>query len=297
MQRIDFSLDNLPSSNPGLSLALGNFDGFHLGHRELALACRAEGDPSGILLFDHPYKTYPSYLSDAEDKIRFSYGTGLTCAYVLSCGEDFYSLSKGDFMALLKRLGAETLVVGEDYRFGQGALGTIGDLKAQFKVVVVPTLKDGSGAKISTSNIKKLISSGKIEDANSLLGHPYEIKGKVIHGLENGRKIGFPTCNLELDFPYLLPLDGVYCGLVYLSGVPYRAMINVGVNPTIGKLSTPLAEAHLLNADVDAYGKRAYFRFYKRVRGEEAFPTLEELKRQLCRDEEAVEDYFDFDLK
>lgn len=297
MERIDFSLDELPSPKPGLTLALGNFDGFHLGHRDLALAASSEGSPSGILLFDHPYKVSSTYLSDVEDKIRFSYVTGLEYAYVLHCEDSFYELSKDDFMELLKRLGAKTIVIGEDFLFGKSALGTPEDLKRGFKVIVVPTHVDSQGHKISSSNIKLALSKGQIEEANSLLGHPYEIKGTVVHGLENGRKIGFPTCNLGLSFPYILPEDGVYCGLVYLSGVPYRAMINVGVNPTIGKLSSPLAEAHIIDGQVEAYGKRAYFRFYKKIRDEVTFSSLSELQHQLSLDKEAVEDYFDFEMK
>lgn len=297
MERIDFSLSNLPNPKPGLSLALGNFDGFHLGHRDLAIASYNEGEPSGILFFDHPYKRCATYLSDVEDKIRYSFSTGLDYAYVLSCEQSFYSLSTADFIALLKQLGVKKAIVGEDFRFGEGALGTPKDLEKEFKTIIVSTHKDERGNKISTSCIKEAICEGKIEEANALLGHPYEIKGKVVHGLENGRKIGFPTCNLELSFPYVLPLDGVYCGLVYISGIPHKAMINVGVNPTIGKLSSPLAEAHLLDVDIDAYDKRAYFRFYKRLRGETTFPSLEGLKHQLSLDKDAVEDYFDFEFK
>ncbi len=297
MERIDFSLGELPAPKLGLTLALGNFDGFHLGHRDLALAASSEGSPSGILFFDHPFKTSSSYLTDVEDKIRFSYVTGLEFAYVLHCGDSFYALPKEGFMDLLKELGAKTLVVGEDFRFGKSALGTPSDLKKEFHVIAVPTHMDSKGNKISSSNIKLALLRGEIEGANALLGHPYEIKGTVVHGLENGRKIGFPTCNLEPSFPYVLPQDGVYCGLVYLSGVPHRAMINVGLNPTIGELSSPIAEAHILGEEVDAYGKRAYFAFYKKIRDEKSFSSLTELQRQLSLDKEAVEDYFDFEFK
>ena len=286
MIKLEFPLASPPSPVNGLSLALGNFDGFHLGHQSLALKAKEGEGPSGILFFKNPFDASKPLLSDLEDKIRYANPFDLDYAYVLDNDPSFYSLSKADFLFFLRGLGVARVVVGEDFRFGKNQEGGISDLQETFQTEVCPLITDESGNKISSSSIRELLKSGKVEEARKELGRPYEIKGTVVHGFENGRKIGFPTLNLDLSSPYLLPASGVYAGLTYLSGIPYPSMINVGSNPTVGKLLAPIAESHLLTEkDIDGYGKRAYFAFYARLRGEKRFSSLEELKAQLEQDE------------
>ena len=292
MIRIDFSLNHLPEKKEGLTLALGNFDGLHLGHQSLVKEAELLPSPTGILFFKRPYLSTRPILSSVEDKIRYCAPFSLDCAYILDNDPSFYSLSKEDFVSLLKELGTQRVVVGEDFRFGKGQEGGIEELRKAFETHVAPLLLL-NGKKVSSTQIREDLLAGDVEGAKALLGRPYEIVGEVVHGLSNGRKIGFPTLNLQTYCNYLLPQNGVYAGIVYLSGIPYKAMINVGTNPTIGKLSFPLAEAHLIGADVDGYGKRAYFSFLKRIRGERKFASLEELSQQLKIDEGVCQRYFE----
>lgn len=292
MERIDFSLSKLPSKKTNLTLALGGFDGFHLGHMALAREAALFSDgPSGILFFAKPFKQ-GKVLSDLEDKVRFAFSSGLDYAYCLHNEESFFGLSASSFLDLLSLLGVSRLVCGEDYSFGKGKEGDARMLKERFAVEVVPFVKDKKGEKIGTHRIKTLLEQGDIKEANELLGRHYETKGEVVHGLNNGRRIGFPTVNLSCSTPYLLPSNGVYAGLVYLSGIPYKAMMNVGDNPTVGQLKESQQEAYLFGYEGDAYGKRAYFQYLYRIREEKKFASLQELKKQLLRDESEVLAYF-----
>ena len=239
MDVIRFDFNHLPEENPGLSLALGNFDGLHIGHQKLFVetAMHAKGD-SAVLFFAHPYGDGPS-LTDVEDKLRFALSSRLDACYVLENDASLYELSPEEFIRkVLLPLGTKRVVVGQDFRFGKNALGTPEDLKPYFEVEIVPLLEHG-GEKVSSSSIKALLRQGKVEDAAAKLGRSYEIRGKVTEGLGNGRKLGYPTANLALSFDYVLPLPGVYCGVAYVSGIAYRAMINVGVNPTVGAYPSP----------------------------------------------------------
>ena len=290
MEKIVFPLSELPERKEGLTLALGNFDGFHLGHQSLVNECRLSSlGPSAVLFFKNPYKG-GEVLSDLEDKIRFSYSCGLDYAYCLDNDRSFYELSPSSFLDLLEKLGTKKVVCGPDFRFGKGREGDVETLRNRFFVDVVPFLKDEDGQKISSRLIKEEIRKGGVQRACRLLGRHYETKGTVVHGLENGRRIGFPTLNLDPIAPYVLPKNGVYAGLVYLSGVPYKAMINVGENPTIGEREKPIEEAHLFDYSGDAYGKRAYFQYISYIREERKFASLEELKTQLGKDKESVLD-------
>lgn len=289
MDKVVFSLSELPARKEGLTLALGNFDGFHLGHQCLAGEARLHSiGLSGILFFAKPYRE-EEVLSDLEDKIRFSYPFGLDFAYCLENDPSFYELEPSSFLDMLEKLGTAKVVCGPDFRFGKDRKGDVDALKRRFLVDVVPFLYDENGEKISSSRIKELIRQGKLEEACRDLGRGYETKGIVVHGLENGRRIGFPTLNLEPQSDYVLPKRGVYAGLVYLSGKPFKAMINVGDNPTVGNREAPIEEAHLFDFDGDAYGKRAYFQYISYIREERKFASLEELRAQLARDKETVQ--------
>ncbi len=293
MDKIFFSLDNLPEKKEGLTLALGNFDGFHLGHQSIANETRLHAiGPSGILFFKEPYSDGP-LLSDLEDKIRFSFPCGLDCAYCLENDRSFYELNPSSFMDMLEKLGAEKIVCGPDFSFGKDRLGNPALLKTRFDVEVIPFLLDGAGAKISSSAIKKEIAEGDLSKANRDLGRNYETKGTIVHGLENGRRIGFPTLNLEPSGNYVIPKNGVYAGIAYLSGIPYKAMINVGTNPTIGTREKAIEEAHLFGYKGDAYGKRAYFQYLSYLREERKFASLDELKKQLESDKEKTLAFFE----
>ena len=290
MEKIRFRINQMPEASPGLSLALGNFDGFHRGHQDLFVKTSVDASAeSGVLIFDSPFGHGP-ILSSTEDKLRYALHSRLDRAYVFEGGQELYALTPEQFIEqVLLPLGTKRVVVGEDFRFGANRAGGPDTLGRYFQVDIVPLRKE-DGQKISSSSIKSLISQGNLEKAASYLGKPYEVCGKVVEGFHNGAKLGFPTVNLQLDANYVLPKSGVYCGVCYVGGIAYRAMVNVGVNPTLGKLTAPIIETHLLDYEGQCYGKTVYCAFLTHIRDEIKFSSLEELKKQLERDEIAVKD-------
>lgn len=288
MEIVRFTLASLPKKRESLSLALGNFDGLHRGHQSLFVHTSMEstGD-AGALFFARPFGKGP-YLTSVEDKIRLALNSHLDVIYVLDNDDSFFSLSPEVFICdVLKPLGTARVVVGEDFRFGKDGAGDIETLKDHFQVDVVPMVTH-EGKKIASRDIKALLEEGKVDLAAEMLGKPYEVSGIISEGFHNGEKLGFPTANISSSFDYVLPGPGVYCGVCYVSGVAYRAMVNVGVNPTIGKLVRPIIEAHLLDFDKRCYGKTIYCSFLRKIRDEVKFATLDELKEQLKKDEASV---------
>ena len=285
MKVIDCSFDNIPETFDGV-LLLGTFDGVHKGHLSLVREALNHTDSVGALLFkNNPADIFEKdkehyVLTPLEDKIRRFSNDGVETLYVIDNDEVFYKHTKEEFIDFLHRLGARRLCVGEDFTFGYQRLGKASDLSKEFLTFIVPLLNI-DGKKVSSSLIYDLIKDGDIESANNLLGYDYEIKGKIGYGYGNGHKIGFPTANLEMSLPYLLPKSGVYYGLFYLRGVPHQAIINVGKNPTVGLLKHRVVESYVKDIDEDLYGEYVYIAFLRRIRDEKKFDSLEDLKKQL----------------
>ncbi len=292
MEVIALLQDGHPQKKQGLVLALGDFDGVHLGHRKLIEEGKtfAGERPFGVFLFENDPSLYlpngkgKRFLSALEDKLFYLNRAGANLAYVAEVSESFFSLSPREFIEqYLIPLGVEAVAVGEDYRFGKGAQGTPELLKEYFDVHVTKLLFEGN-EKIASRSIKALVEDGQIETVNALLGHPYRVQGQVKEGLHNGRKIGFPTINVHSEFPYLLPKVGVYAGIVEIGGGTYHSIINVGSNPTIGVLDHPILEAHLKDFKENVYGEECRVSFLTYLRPEIKFASLNELKDQLQED-------------
>ena len=292
MEVIRFDFDEKIESKGPICLALGTFDGFHRGHQEVIIKTRKKAkNIAGVLLFSNHPKTvlrdesYP-ILMDVEDKILMADKLGIDVCYVVSGSKEFFNLGVDGFMDLLSdKIGADQLVVGADFRFGKGGVGTPEDLKKRFDVEVVDLLCV-DGRKISSTSIKARLQEGDIKGANEELGHPYLLKGKVVHGFEYGRELGFPTANIELNNPYALPAKGVYFGIIYILGIPHRAVLNIGTNPTIGKLGEKSVEVHILDFHEDIYGRTAYLYLLDFHRRESKFSSPEELKQAIASDVE-----------
>lgn len=278
------------SSLPKVSgpLLLGNFDGLHLGHQMLIEKAKEMGDPS-VLLLDPPFQREKKekVLTTLFDKIRLFGRYGVNNVFVLKTDPSFFRLSKEDFMTLvLKKLQPSSLVVGEDYSFGALRSGKASDLKKEFQTFAYPLLKE-DGVKVGSSLIKTLLLQGEVSKAASFLGRPYEICGKVEKGFQNGRKIKFPTANLD-PFEYVLPTRGVYCGSSFLRGECYKSLINVGEAPTVGKLSHNIVEVYLDGFEGDCYEETLYVDFAFYLRQEKKFSSLEDLKEELQRNLEEM---------
>lgn len=281
-----FRLSSMPHPVPDITLALGNFDGMHLGHQRLLVDATLHAKKeSGILLFDppSPFKG-DEVLTSLEQKIQICRKLRIDHVFVLETGEEFWNLEPREFCSsVLRKLGASAVCCGNDFRFGKKAAGSVSDLKKEMEVYITPFLEENS-VKISSSLIREAIKNGDVETAERWLGRPFEMVGKVGYGLRNGHRLGFPTVNLTSLTPYCLPRFGVYCGLAYLNGIPHQAVINVGVHPTIDKREIPTIEAHLLDYEEEAYGKTLYLDFRHFERGEKKFASLEELSHQLGKD-------------
>lgn len=278
MEIVRFSGRDLPEGKENLTMALGFFDGMHLGHQDLLsrAALEASGLSSVLLFTALPFKGDDRCLTSLEDKLRIAAKLRIDVAYVYEPDEAFFAMGKEEFIRdFLLPLGVKRVVVGEDYRFGKGASGNVEDLKGAFALTVVPT-RVLDGERVSSSRIKQALCRREVALANRLLGRPYQVVGKIVHGKARGRTIGFPTLNFALSAPYLLPPDGIYAGIAYVLGLPYLALINVGMNPTFGELLSPLVEAHLLGYEGDAYGKTVYLDFLDAGREEKKFAGIGE---------------------
>lgn len=291
MERVYLDYRHIELAQRKLTLLLGTFDGVHIGHQKLILEARkkTEGDV-GVLLFSANPADYfesrksHSVLTSLEDKMRLFASFGVDVAYVLQIDREFFSLTPEEYVdTVLRKIGPSLIVVGTDYTYGNGAEGNDASLKKSFQVDVVPLL-DYEGKKASSQRIMKDLSEGNIPSVSGQLGRDYEIHGKVAHGYEKGRTIGFPTMNLEMETPYALPESGVYSGFVYLRGRPYKSLINVGTNPTVGLLKHVAVECYLSGFEGSAYDETIYVSFHKRIRDEKKFDSLEGLRDQLGKD-------------
>lgn len=294
MEVIKFSLNDeiVPLPKNGV-LLLGTFDGVHEGHRHLVRLAQEKGEgPIAVLLFDRPLEPLlkrgredKGILTSLDDKLRIFSSLGVDFAYVMETDCRLLSLRKDEFITkILIPLAPSLVIVGSDYRFGVMGKGMPIDLKVVFKTLIADFLKGADGEKVATRKIVEHIENGDVRKAALELGRPFEIVGKVAHGLENGRKIGFPTANLDLKADYVLPKDGVYASVSYLRGVPHPSFTNVGTNPTVGESKERKVETHFFDSDLECYGETVYVSFIERIRDERKFSSLLELKGQLEKD-------------
>jgi riboflavin kinase/FMN adenylyltransferase len=295
MRIVRFTAHDVPPIEPKTALCLGTFDGVHQGHQALiAKALDVTEGGVGVLLFDtNPVDLLQNGKSHAvlttlDDKLNLLAALKVDSAYILHIDKELFALTPNEFVTqVLRKLNPACLVIGADYSFGAQAAGTPPDLQKDFEVFSVPLLKEGN-SKISTQGIIKELSAGHLEKANLELGRPYEIKGTVGHGLGNGHKLGYPTANLVMKDPYALPKEGVYFGMAYSRGLPYKALINVGDDPTIGVLRKPVVESYLPGLQHDIYGETLYVSFLRFLRQEIKFSSVEELKEQIELDKAAL---------
>lgn len=290
MEIIDIDIENINLSEvKNLNLCLGFFDGLHIGHIKLIKKAKELGKV-GVMTFDVPpnfalgINTVNSCLTSTYDKVNLLKKIGVEYLFVLRMSKKLLNLTKEEFIEkILKKINPINIFVGEDYRFGYKAEGTPELLKKYFPTHVVPLLQIDN-QKVSSRNIKEYVANGEMEKVNKLLGRNYSLIGLVVYGKGNGQLIGFPTANLELDFPYVLPKIGVYMGYVNLLNKRYKAIISVSTHPTIEELNKPIIEVHLLYYNGDLYGKEIEVEFVSYMRDIFRFKSTDELKEQLVKD-------------
>ena len=283
------------------AIAIGSFDGVHLGHRRVIAATveAAAGDrlTAALVTFQpHPMRVLrpqeaPPELSSLERRAELAARLGPDELVVIRFTPELSRVSAEEFggRIVARALGAQRVFVGENFRYGHRAQGTTATLAAQgahlgFAVEVVPMVEvDGSA--VSSSRIRALVAAGEVEAASRLLGRPAWVEGTVVRGDGRGRQIGVPTANLGLSAVALRPGTGIYAGRVHLAGEKHPAAISVGSNPTFSDDGEAIrVEAHLLDFDRDIYGAPVLVEFTHRLRDELRFDSVQELVDQIGRD-------------
>lgn len=284
--------------------AIGFFDGLHVGHMalvdEVIKVSQEKGYKQALMTFDH-YPLYvlgkiseERYLTSMDDRIRILEEKGLDYLFVIEFTKEVAALSPEDFIQrYLIDCHVKHVVCGFDFRFGSRNLGDVKTLQ-QCPFLDVSIIEEViyDGEKISSSRIRQTLEDGNISDMNELLGHPYTIRGKVIHGRRIGHSIGFPTANIDYQ-SYFLPCGGVYVVKTYIFGKCYLGMCNIGYNPTFTVLDKPSLEVNILDFDEDIYGQEIAVEFYCLIRKEQAFASQEDLIQQLTKDQMYVRKYFE----
>jgi riboflavin kinase/FMN adenylyltransferase len=266
-------------------VAVGSFDGVHLGHREVIR------DSDSVLTFDpHPSAIVapqhtPKLLTSLQVKAELVEALGVGEMIVIPFDADFAKRGAEEFIdeVLVGALGATYVSVGENFRFGNRAKGDPQMLAEdeRFSTRVTPLL-EVEGEIVSSSHIRGLVLAGEVEQATRFLGAPFQMRGEVVPGDRRGRELGFPTANLIPDDALVCPGHGVYACLA--DGLP--AAVNIGVRPTFVTGRGELVEAYILDFDGDLYGKQLRLDFLSRLRGERRFQSASELVEQMHRDVE-----------
>jgi riboflavin kinase / FMN adenylyltransferase len=289
-------------------LAIGNFDGVHLGHRalleRLVATARQHGLPPAVMTFEpHPRELFapeqaPARLTSLREKLALLEGCGVEEVYLLHFSRRLAGLTATDFIddVLVRGLAVRHLIIGDDFRFGKGRVGdfamlqTVGQQQG-FGVEAMHTIEIG-GERVSSSAVRDALGAGELEHAGRLLGRPYSIAGRVVHGDKIGRKLGYPTANIQLKRKRVA-LTGVFAATV--SGIDKRHLpgaASLGVRPTLGLGLRPVLEVHLFDFDQEIYGQHVTVHFLHKLRDEAKFDSFETLTAQIARDVVATQEYF-----
>ncbi|MCY7781733.1 bifunctional riboflavin kinase/FAD synthetase [Bacillus sp. FSL H8-0515] len=290
-------------------MALGYFDGVHLGHQKVIGTAKQIAEEKGLALAVMTFHPHPSHvlgrdkepkdlITPLEDKINQIEQLGTEILYVVKFNEVFASLSPKQFIdQYIIGLNVQHAVAGFDFTYGKYGKGTMetmpDDLDGRAECTMVEKLTE-QDKKISSSYIRTALQNGDVELAKVLLGQPYFIKGIVIHGDKRGRTIGFPTANIGLNNSYIVPPTGVYAVKAEVNGEVYNGVCNIGYKPTFyeKRPEQPSIEVNLFDFDQDVYGAAIKIEWYKRIRSERKFNGIKELTEQIEKDKQEAIRYF-----
>ncbi len=281
---------------------IGFFDGVHLGHRfliqQVKVAATQTGWQSSIITFPvHPRQVIqsefqPQLLSSPEEKIELLASTGVDNCILLPFTRELSQLTAYEFMQLLyDKYKVRMLVIGYDHRFGHNRAETFEDYCRYGRELGIHIMQASAYTqeqdKVSSSAIRRALQTGDIRTATKFLGYHYYLEGTVVDGYKVGRKIGFPTANLRVDFPNkLIPSIGVYAVYVYVNGEKHKGMLNIGYRPTINNGTDLSIEVHILDFQGDIYHQKMRIEFIDFLRPEEKFNSVDELILQMQKDKE-----------
>jgi len=278
---------NLKGTHSGSILTIGNYDGIHLGHLEilnkLILEAKKTNLLSSVMTFEpHPKEFFfpkdaPARIISIREKLEYFEEKRIDQVFIIKFNHEFSSLTSTQFIDILKNnIQAKQVIIGNDFRFGARREGDVKSLmKDGINVCVMEKIQD-NGERISSTMVRDLLANGDLERATNILGRPYAISGKVVHGDKRGRELGFPTANIHM-FHNRPPLKGVFA--VKLNGM--SGVANLGTRPTITGISKLNLEVHLFDFSEDLYGKHAKVIFLQKVRDEKKFRNIEALKEQI----------------
>ena len=288
----------IKKNHKGSVIAIGNFDGLHLGHQKVLKEARKKAkkdkikfglitfEPVPTMFFNKNIKNHR--INSMSQKIYFLKKNKLDFLIIINFNESFSNLSAEDFIKkiLFEKLKCKYIFISQNFRFGKKRLGDIKTLKNFEKKYAYKTLVTTPYKKqnkiVSSSLIRKIIQAGKIQEAEKLLGRPWTIEGEVIKGAQRGRVIGFPTCNIKLN-SYALPKLGVYSVWVQIKDLKKRGIANIGYRPTFNGRSL-LLEVNIFGIKKNLYNKILKINFIKFIRAEKKFKNINQLKTQIKKD-------------
>lgn len=300
-------IHNLQPRHHGCVLTIGNFDGFHRGHQALIAKVLDEGRrrdlPVIVMIFEPQPQEYfagstaPARLTRLRDKLKYLAATRIDAVVCIAFDKRFAELSASTFVTdlLVQKLGVRFIGIGDDFRFGALRQGNYALLKQAskaggFEVMSTVTYTEG-GQRISSTAVREALAQDRLMEAEMLLGHPYRLSGRVMHGAALGRTIGFPTANMSLK-GQRAPINGVYavevCGI---TSKPQPGVANIGTRPTLASLHQRL-EVHLLDVAMNLYGSHIEVVIRAKMRNEKRFASLDDLKRQIANDVVSARNYF-----
>lgn len=293
------SLEQLHSFAAPCVVALGTFDGLHRGHLDVIGTAKQEAEHTSAKLAVFTFSNHPlEWINPAHVpvalvtpavKLQLLESLGVDVLIDIPFNQLVADLLPQQFLERLRALNYSCLVVGENFTYGQRGMGNVYTLAASAQALgfklIVRKLVSNNGTIISSTEIRRLITAGEVQQAAKMLGRSYSISGIVDHGNERGRLLGYPTANLELvDAHVAIPLGGVYAVRAYVDGGVYGGMANIGKNPTFGDVEKPRLETNIFGFSGDIYGKTLTIEFVQRIRGEVKFAGIDALKAQLAQD-------------
>ena len=278
---------------PPCVIALGKFDGIHVGHRKLideVIKRKSEELKSAVFTFDKSILEFndPGLLPimREEERIRLFEELGIDYMASYTFDDNLRNMTREEFTRdiLIGRLSAKVVVIGEDFRFGKGREGSalwLKEMSSEYgiEVVIVPDVTEGE-IRVSSSMIREYLSNGDIVKANEMLGRPYSIEGQIIHGRELGRTIGIPTTNVRMPAEQFVPLKGVYVTRNYIEGELVYGVTNIGFKPTVNGHHL-LAETNLFDFSKDVYGREMKIELLEFIRPEKKFGSVMELQSEM----------------
>ena len=295
-----------PDQKP-VVLTIGNFDGIHLGHQALLArvkqVAQMHGLASAVMVFEpHPREFFsplqaPARLTSLREKLELLAAMGIDRVHVCRFNHNFAQMGAEDFTrALSEKLAARYVLIGDDFRFGKGRTGDFSLMQkigaqCEFVVQAMPSVL-AQGVRISSTAVRKALAAGDMTAAHNYLGRPYSISGRVVHGNGVGKKLGFPTANIQLKHNRP-PLSGIYVVTVQGDQVPRtQGVASLGVRPTVITDGKPVLEVHLFHFFREIYNQHLRVNFLHKLRDEEKYPDMQTLTRQITLDVENAQQWF-----